>query len=131
MKHKIHPTNYRPVVFEDLNNGSQFLIRSTVSTDKTVKYKDGQTYPLVKVHISSASHPYYTGQEKLIDIEGRIDKFKARQKMAQKAQALRQSKQSKTNNKKDNRRVPTGREKLSALKSNSQPKPNKPKKNKK
>ena len=117
MKAKIHPTNYRPVVFEDLNNGSQFLIKSTVVTDKTIKYKDGKTYPLVKVHISSASHPYYTGQEKLIDVEGRIDKFKARQKVAQAAQAKRQSKQAKINSRQEEkRRSLDSREKLSLVK---------------
>ena len=82
MKTDLHPDNYRLVVFEDLNNGHQFLTRSTAPAEQTTKWSDGQTYPLIKVHISSASHPFYTGQEKLIDIEGRVDKFKARQKAA-------------------------------------------------
>ena len=78
MKQAIHPSNYRPVVFEDLNNGFKFLTRSTVETEETVKWEDGQEYPLVKVHITSASHPFFTGEERVLDIEGRVDKFKAR-----------------------------------------------------
>jgi len=87
MKKSIHPDNYRVVVFEDLNNGSRILTRSTVASDETTKWEDGNEYPLVKVHISSASHPYFTGDEKLLDIEGRVDKFKARQEAAAKARA--------------------------------------------
>ena len=82
MKKDIHPNDYRPVVFEDLNNGFRFLTRSTVKTTETIKWEDGNEYPLVKVHISSASHPYYTGQEKLMDVEGRVDRFKAHQAAA-------------------------------------------------
>jgi large subunit ribosomal protein L31 len=78
MKKSLHPTTYRPVVFEDLNNGFKFLTRSTVETEETVKWEDGQEYPLVKVHITSASHPFFTGEERVLDIEGRVDKFKAR-----------------------------------------------------
>ena len=78
MKKDLHPTNYRPVVFEDLNNGFKFLTRSTVASDLSVKWEDGQEYPLVKVHITSASHPFFTGEERILDIEGRVDKFKAR-----------------------------------------------------
>lgn len=85
MKKDIHPTNYRPVVFQDLNNGSTFLTRSTVATDETIKYEDGNEYPLVKVHISSTSHPFFTGEERVLDIEGRVDKFKARAKAAAEA----------------------------------------------
>jgi large subunit ribosomal protein L31 len=77
MKKKIHPDNYRPVVFQDLNNGITFLTKSTVASDETITL-DGVEYPLVKVFISSASHPFFTGQEKLVDVEGRVDKFKAR-----------------------------------------------------
>lgn len=84
MKKGIHPTNYRPVVFQDLSNGSSFLTRSTAASDETTKWEDGKEYPLVKVHISSASHPFFTGQEKLVDIEGRVDKFKARSDAAAK-----------------------------------------------
>jgi len=73
MKKDLHPDNYRLVVFKDLNNGELFLTRSTVATKETIKYTDGNEYPLVTVHISSASHPFFTGQEKMIDIEGRVD----------------------------------------------------------
>lgn len=83
MKKDIHHDKYRPVVFQDLNDGSTFLTRSTVATEETIKL-DGTEYPLVKVHISSASHPFYTGQEKLVDVEGRVDRFKARQEAAEK-----------------------------------------------
>jgi len=81
MKKDLHPTNYRPVVFQDLNNNTTFLTQSTVATEETITI-DGVEYPLVKIHISSASHPFFTGQEKLVDIEGRVDKFKARQEAA-------------------------------------------------
>lgn len=91
MKKDIHPTNYRPVVFQDLNNNETFLTQSTVATDDTIKL-DGVEYPLVKIHISSASHPFFTGQEKLVDIEGRVDKFKARQEAAKtRADAMKKS----------------------------------------
>ena len=82
MKKDLHPTNYRLVVFKDLNNNEMFLTRSTVATEETIKYTDGNEYPLVSIHISSASHPFFTGQEKMIDIEGRVDRFKARQDAA-------------------------------------------------
>lgn len=82
MKKDLHPKNYRLVVFKDLNNGAMFLTRSTVASEETVKYTDGNEYPLVTIHISSASHPFFTGQEKMIDIEGRVDRFKARQEAA-------------------------------------------------
>lgn len=88
MKKELHPDNYRPVVFKDLNNGTAFLTRSTVTSEETIKWEDGNEYPLVTVHISSASHPFFTGQEKLVDIEGRVDRFKAR---AEAAKAARES----------------------------------------
>lgn len=78
MKKNIHPNNYRAVVFEDLNNGFRFLTRSTVHSEEVIKWDDGQEYPLIKVHITSASHPFFTGEERILDIEGRVDKFKAR-----------------------------------------------------
>lgn len=78
MKKDLHPDNYRLVVFEDLNNGFRFLTRSTAGSEETTKWEDGQEYPLIKIHVSSASHPYFTGEEKILDIEGRVDKFKAR-----------------------------------------------------
>lgn len=89
MKKDLHPTNYRPVVFQDLNNDFSFLTRSTVATDETVKWQDGKEYPLVKVHITSASHPFFTGEERVLDIEGRVDKFKARAKAAEAAREKR------------------------------------------
>lgn len=78
MKKNIHPDNYRLVVFEDLNNGARILTRSTVIAEGTTKWDDGNEYPLLKVHISAASHPFFTGEERILDIEGRVDKFKAR-----------------------------------------------------
>ena len=89
MKKDIHPTTYRPVVFEDLNNGFRFLTRSTVATEETTKWEDGNDYPLVKVHITSTSHPFFTGEERIVDIEGRVDKFKARAEAAAKAKEQR------------------------------------------
>ena len=84
MKKDLHPANYRQVVFEDLNNGTKYLTRSTVATDETTTL-DGQEYPVVKVHISSSSHPFFTGEERIVDIEGRVDKFKNRAEAAKKA----------------------------------------------
>ncbi len=92
MKKGLHPDNYRLVVFKDQNDGTTFLVRSTAPSEETTTL-DGVEYPLVKVHISSSSHPFFTGQEKLVDIEGRVDKFKARQAAAKKAkEAKTQSK---------------------------------------
>ena len=96
MKKDLHPTNYRLVVFEDLNDGTKILTRSTVASEVTTKYEDGKEYPLVKVHISSSSHPFYTGQEKLVDIEGRVDKFKNRREAAQKAREAKNAKAAKS-----------------------------------
>lgn len=78
MKSSIHPTTYRPVVFSDDQAKFAFLTQSTATTDETIVWEDGNTYPLVKVHISSASHPFFTGEEKIIDTEGRVDRFKAK-----------------------------------------------------
>jgi large subunit ribosomal protein L31 len=77
MKKDLHPTNYRTVVFQDLNNGDNFLTRSTVAAEGSITL-DGVEYPLIKIHISRTSHPYFTGEERIVDIEGRVDKFKAR-----------------------------------------------------
>jgi large subunit ribosomal protein L31 len=88
MKQGIHPTNYRPVVFQDLNNDTTFLTQSTVATEETITL-DGVEYPLVKVHISSSSHPFFTGEERIVDVEGRVDKFKARQEAAKAAREAR------------------------------------------
>jgi large subunit ribosomal protein L31 len=98
MKQGLHPDNYRLVVYEDLNNGTRILTRSTVATDETTKWDDGAEYPLVKVHITSASHPFFTGEERILDIEGRVDKFKARAeagKAAKEKRAAAAKKQSK------------------------------------
>ncbi len=83
MKSSIHPANYRPVVFSDDQAKFAFLTQSTAQTDEEIKWEDGNTYPLVKVHISSASHPFFTGEEKIIDTEGRVDRFAARKKAAE------------------------------------------------
>ena len=86
MKADIHAKNYRPVVFQDLNDKTTILTRSTVEAEETITL-DGVEYPLVKVHISSSSHPFFTGEERIVDIEGRVDKFKARREAAAKAKA--------------------------------------------
>lgn len=78
MKTNLHPSNYRPVVFSDDVAGFAFLTQSTAQTKDTIKWTDGKEYPLVKIHISSASHPFFTGEEKIIDTEGRVDRFKAK-----------------------------------------------------
>jgi len=88
MKKDLHPKNYRLVVFQDLNNNQTYLTRSTVATDETIKL-DGTEYPLVKVHITGSSHPFYTGEERVLDIEGRVDKFKARAEAAAAAKEAR------------------------------------------
>ena len=77
MKAGIHP-EYRPVVFHDVTSDFKILTRSTLSSKETVKWEDGQEYPLVKVEISSATHPFYTGKNKVIDTSGRVDKFRKR-----------------------------------------------------
>ena len=77
MKADIHP-DYREVVFQDVTSDFKFLTRSTLSSKETTKWKDGNEYPLVKVDISSASHPFYTGQNKIMDTSGRVDKFRKR-----------------------------------------------------
>jgi large subunit ribosomal protein L31 len=100
LKKDLHAKDYRFVVFEDLNTGDKILTRSTVRTEETTKWEDGNTYPVVKVHISSASHPFFTGQEKLLDMEGRVDRFKSRQEAAKKAQEARLKSASKTREKK-------------------------------
>ena len=74
MKKEIHPHNYRPVVFKDMSNDEIFISRSTVNARETIEI-DGVEYPLVKLEITSASHPFYTGKQKLVDTAGRVDKF--------------------------------------------------------
>ena len=100
MKSSIHPQNYRPVVFRDEQAGIAFLTQSTAQTTETIKWEDGNEYPLVKVHISSASHPFFTGEEKIIDTEGRVDRFKARQAAAEARKAALANKAKKANAKK-------------------------------
>jgi len=75
MKKGIHPENYRLVVFKDMSNGEMSLTRSTAPTKETIKYEDGNEYPLIKVEISNTSHPFYTGKMKLVDTAGRVDKY--------------------------------------------------------
>ena len=77
MKKGLHPENYRPVVFKDMSNGDMFLSCSTCKTSDTVEF-EGETYPVVKLEISSTSHPFYTGKNKLVDSAGRVDKFMSR-----------------------------------------------------
>ena len=74
MKSDIHP-NYRYVVFKDISVDYAFLTRSAIVTQETIVWEDGNTYPVVKLEISSASHPFFTGKQKLIDTAGRVDKF--------------------------------------------------------
>ena len=78
MKKGIHPENYRFVVFKDMSNDYAFLTKSTAETRDTIKWKDGNEYPLVKLEISNTSHPFFTGKMKLVDTAGRVDKFRKR-----------------------------------------------------
>lgn len=75
MKKDIHP-NYRAVVFQDKQAGFAFLTRSTIRTNETIQWEDGNEYPLINVDVSSASHPFYTGKAKFVDSMGRVEKFK-------------------------------------------------------
>lgn len=77
MKKDIHPKEYRPVAFKDMSNDVTFISRSTVATKETIEI-DGVEYPLVKLEITSASHPFFTGKHKLVDTAGRVDKFLSR-----------------------------------------------------
>ena len=78
MKAEIHPENYRLVVFKDMSNGYTFLTKSCSDTKDTIKWEDGNEYPLVKLDISHKSHPFFTGIAQFVDTAGRIDKFKNR-----------------------------------------------------
>jgi large subunit ribosomal protein L31 len=78
MKKGIHPGNYRFVVFKDMSNGTTFLSKSSAQSRETIKYEDGNEYPLIKLEISNTSHPFFTGKNMLVDTAGRIDKFKKR-----------------------------------------------------
>lgn len=76
MKKDIHPKNYRLVVFKDMSNGYTFMTKSAANTKETITWEeDGKEYPLIKLDISSTSHPFYTGKMKLVDTAGRVDKF--------------------------------------------------------
>jgi large subunit ribosomal protein L31 len=75
MKKGIHP-DYRDVVFKDVSTDFAILTRSTIATNETINWTDGKDYPLIKVDISSSSHPFYTGTQRIMDTEGRVDKFK-------------------------------------------------------
>jgi len=77
VKQDIHP-EYRPVVFQDASVGFSFLTRSTIRTQETIVWEDGETYPLARVEISSASHPFFTGKQKLVDTAGRVERFERR-----------------------------------------------------
>jgi len=77
VKTDIHP-NYRPVVFQDTSSDLAFLTKSTIETSETIEWDDGNTYPLAKVEISSASHPFYTGKQILVDTTGRVERFRKR-----------------------------------------------------
>lgn len=82
MKTDIHPENYRLVIFHDNSSGERFLIGSTIETETTDKWEDGKEYPIAYVDVTSASHPFFTGQEKVMDTAGRVERFKARAKKA-------------------------------------------------
>ena len=77
MKPDIHP-EYHPVVFRDISNGKAFLTRSTMTSDKTIKWSDGNEYPLVTLEISGTSHPFYTGTQRMVDTAGRVERFQQR-----------------------------------------------------
>ena len=78
MKPDIHPSNYRLVIFKDMSNEDMFMGKSCTNTKDTVKWEDGNEYPLVKLDISQSSHPFYTGKMMLVDTAGRVDKFNKR-----------------------------------------------------
>tara|TARA_B100001057_G_C22694593_1_gene889181 strand:- start:652 stop:906 length:255 start_codon:yes stop_codon:yes gene_type:complete len=78
MKQGIHPENYRLVVFKDMSNDYSFISKSCAPSDESVKWEDGNEYPLIKLEISHKSHPFFTGKMQLVDTAGRIDKFKNR-----------------------------------------------------
>ena len=86
MKQGIHP-DYKEVVFLDVSNNFSFKTRSTIVTKETIKWEDGQEYPLAKIETSSESHPFYTGTQKIMDTAGRVEKF--RQKFGAKATGIK------------------------------------------
>ena len=76
MKKDIHPKDYRLVVFQDNSSDYSFITKSTIDTSETIKWEDGNEYPLYKLEISDKSHPYFTGKQNLLDTTGRIEKYK-------------------------------------------------------
>ena len=78
MKKDLHPKNYRLVVFQDSSCDYSFITRSTIETTETTKWTDGKEYPLYKMEISSASHPFFTGQQRIVDNQGRVERFMKR-----------------------------------------------------
>tara|TARA_A100001037_G_scaffold273096_1_gene269703 strand:- start:479 stop:733 length:255 start_codon:yes stop_codon:yes gene_type:complete len=84
MRKDIHPDNYRLCVFKDMSTDYAILTRSCAESKETIKWEDGKEYPLIKMEISSDSHPFYTGKTKLVDTAGRVDKFKNKYKKFQK-----------------------------------------------
>ncbi len=88
MKKDIHPKKYRPVIFEDMSSGMRFLISSTIETKEVATWEDGKEYPLYKVEISSASHPFYTGNDKVLDTAGRAERFKNRAAKAKTSKSM-------------------------------------------
>jgi large subunit ribosomal protein L31 len=81
MKQGIHP-EYRPVVFRDISADFAFLTRSTATSERTIEWEDGSTYPVIDVDVSSASHPFYTGRSRVLDTAGRVEKFRRRYGLA-------------------------------------------------
>ena len=79
MKKEIHP-KYKEVVFQDTSVDFKFLTKSTMTSEETIKWEDGKTYPLVKIEVSSASHPFFTGKKIFVDTAGRVEKFNRRYK---------------------------------------------------
>jgi large subunit ribosomal protein L31 len=79
MKKEIHP-EYRDIVFQDTSSGFKFITRSTMNSSETIQWEDGKTYPVVKVEVSSASHPFFTGKKLMVDAAGRVEKFNKRYK---------------------------------------------------
>ena len=79
MKKDIHP-NYREVIFHDTSSDFKFMTKSTIDTKDTMKWEDGNEYPLVKIEVSSASHPFYTGKKLFVDTAGRVEKFNKKYK---------------------------------------------------
>ena len=114
MKKDIHPKNYRPVIFLDNTSGEKFLFNSTVETEEKDKWEDGKEYPLFRVEISSASHPFYTGRQTVVDTAGRVEKFKKRQAKAMEAQRVNVVKKSKTKTEKKETKKPVAKKKKEA-----------------